>query len=1064
MASNRFNREKNKVKIPPSSAQFFKSSRKSPFSSGFRLLFLSAGGFFLISIFLALNPVEKDEVLEISTLKSEIQDAALLENAVGYLATIYPKGFPHQKIDSLVKTMMTNDISAYKVTKSLLKQLEQSNLSNRVDLQAELLLWLSQSGLSYIDGRGNNGAPKGHFVDLADIDELGKLAMNWIYHDDPFIRGMAEWAISARINMLNNNALTIWPAKEKDAPDWYHTWRGLLATDFVLESDYVRQGIRLKLHRSIPELSEDGGKIIHRAEQLHDKIKKAGSSQSLQLAEQKLEKLQELQARLASMQNLHEARKVWIGMRKVARDIVLNVPEIDFDEMIFSYRHAYHSGGNITNGGKSYHIKPGGDIYLLKGFDPTNHLKPLIGDNLEAGHMQGMDLWYEANKLVFSYAEQPRYFDEVMYESDQGFDDWPNGLSGPALLYEIDLRNNTLKQLTDHPYNSDVEPSYLPNGEIVFSSTRSNFSSQCSGNFFQNKKITNLYKMSGDGSDIRSLSNNKDFDRFARVLDDGQIVYTRWEYQERHLWQTHNLWTARPDGAYQEALFKQHNNNGPMSLRDARQIPGSDKLVAIGAGHHEWSQGAVFIIDYHKGTNEEDGFRIVTPHIAPREGGLGNKKHIEQGGVIDNGGLYQHPFPLSEETFLVGFSYHEHQKTMNAKNFALYLIDVYGNKELIHRDPVLSASFPVAVKNRPIPPVIVESINEDVGYATVYVNDIYDGVPEFKEGEVKYIRIGHHTEWPFQQTGERVVDYNHLHYTPSGSWSRSVGMWSWSPARVIGTVPVEEDGSAHFKVPANIPIYFQALDENHLELRRMRSFITFQPGETRGCTGCHESRDESPAALTQVPSALHRAPDTPVPPSWGETTLPDYEMHIQPIFTSNCVSCHGPENPAAGLEFSARVVDDYYQSYRTLFGLSPDELTPVWEPQARKLMHPNHNNIQQDKESLRKMETNQYPGQLISIANRFGDNAVSKVKEFGSSQSKLIHAMMDEYHQEHAKLDEQEWIDLVTWIDLNAPYWGTFVDKEPAKYGDMPERVFVQFPMMFDKEYKTEIIRKGEKQ
>ncbi len=498
-----------------------------------------------------------------------------------------------------------------------------------------------------------------------------------------------------------------------------------------------------------------------------------------------------------------------------------------------------------------------------------------------------------------------------------------------------------------------------------------------------------------------------------------------------------------------------------MSLRDARSIPNGDKLVAIGAGHHEWAQGAIYLIDYQKGTNEEDGFRLVTPKIAPIEGGLGDKKTVEEGGFIDNGGLYQQPYPLSDKSFLTGFSYHE-LLNMNATNFGLYYLDVWGNKELIHRDPILSAAYPQPLVPREKPPVIADMANTETPYATVYMTDIYSGVPEFEKGEVKYIRVGHHTEWPFHQTGERVVDYNHLHYTPSGSWSRSVGMWTWSPARVIGTVPVEEDGSAYFKVPANVPVYFQALDENYLELRRMRSFITFQPGEVRGCTGCHESRDQTPFSTESVPMALSHTPDVPVPPSWGETTLPDFELHIQPIFSKNCANCHNENNLSAGLDFSDKIVDDYYQSYRTMFGLSAQDETPFWQTDVRELMHPNHKNPKLDKESLRKMEINEYPGQLISIANRFSDNSVSKVKEFGSSRSKLIEAMMDDYHQKNAKLSEQEWIDLVTWIDLNAPYWGSFIDKSPARNGDRPERVFVKYPNMFDTVYSTELIRRGD--
>jgi mono/diheme cytochrome c family protein len=383
----------------------------------------------------------------------------------------------------------------------------------------------------------------------------------------------------------------------------------------------------------------------------------------------------------------------------------------------------------------------------------------------------------------------------------------------------------------------------------------------------------------------------------------------------------------------------------------------------------------------------------------------------------------------------------------------LYYIDVFGNKELIHRDPVLSVWYPVALKKRALPPVIPDSPG-NVEYAETYVTNVYQGMEDVQPGEIKYIRIGHHTEWPAAQIDDQPHNYNHYHYTPSGSWSRTLGMSTWSPARVIGTVPVEEDGSAYFKVPANVPVYFQVLDENMLEVRRMRSFITYGKGKTRGCTGCHETRDEAPMGLTYMPKALKRTPSQPEPPTWGDTTLPDYEAHIHPIFENNCAGCHGAEDPAAGLEFSSRRVDGYYQAYRTLFGLKAEKPTPVHELHAWEITFGDHHNVVVDKDALVKMERNEYPGQLVTISNKFGDASVTKVREFGSGNSKLIDVLMSEKHKKHVQLSDQDWQDLVTWIDLNAPYWGSFIDKEPVRKGGKPKRVTVKFGEPFAEQVK----------
>ncbi len=255
---------------------------------------------------------------------------------------------------------------------------------------------------------------------------------------------------------------------------------------------------------------------------------------------------------------------------------------------------------------------------------------------------------------------------------------------------------------------------------------------------------------------------------------------------------------------------------------------------------------------------------------------------------------------------------------------------------------------------------------------------------------------------------------------------------------------MEEDGSAYFKVPADYPVYFQALDENMLEVRRMRSFVTLQRGEVRGCTGCHETRDEAPQGLAYVPSALRREPSLPEAPSWGETILPDYEEHIHAIFESKCSECHGASDPAGGLEFSSRKIDGYFQAYRTLFGLDADDPTPVQEIYAFELNYGKGHNVVKDVEALKKMEENTYPGQLVTISNKFSDNSVTGVKAFGSANSRLIEVLLSEAHQKMVKLDKTEWGDLVAWIDVNAPYWGSFIDKEPVRHGGSPERIKIE--------------------
>ncbi len=936
------------------------------------------------------------------------------------------------EIDSLGDLLSVRATEAAQV----LDALSRDGSTEAATLRSELLVWMARGDeMPMWKRKERKGKPE-----TMSTDQVGRRAAKLLGYPDPFVRGLAEWAISICVGIENAGGKAIWPTD--DVPSWYEQWQQTLQGDSMLEFDYIRQAVQVGSHRS-------RSAILKSAEATHDRVRRAADTKGMAKWTAFEDVYNKLRAAAESQDaDLTELRRLWLKLRRTGREVVLGNQDTDFAKILFATRHAYHDGPNITAGAKSYIIKPGGDIFVKSGFDIGDSVRPLINGKLAPGHMRGMELWWGGDRIVFAYTQQPRYYTETLIESDQGFDDKRHGASEPVHIYEIQTNGTALRQITDHPFNSDVEPAYLPNGDIVFCSDRANFGSQCSGSFLQNKKIVNLYRSAADGSNIRVFHNNKDFDRYPHVMDNGLILYTRWEYQERHLWQTHNLWTTRPDGTMTDPIYKEHINSGPMALRDARQIRGSHKLVAIACGHHEYAQGALTIIDHHIGLNDSAGMRIVTPRISPREGGIGRGKTVTEGGVEEDGGLYQQPYPLSEQRFLASYSYHLPRSDKNASSFGIYYIDVWGNKELIHRDPVLSAVYPIPLKKRPVPPVIPDLVDQK-NFALCFLGDVYDGLDGVHKGEVKYIRIANRTEQPTFHTGDGVTEFNHLHYVPDGSWAHALGVWTWTPARVIGIVPVEEDGSAYFKVPTNVPLYFQALDENFMELRRMRSFVSFQPGEVRGCTGCHETRNQTPPRHVASSKALSRPPSSPKPPVWGDTMLPDYERHIQPILTKHCTGCHGEKDPEGGLEFTARKFEHQCQSYRTMFGLSSQDRTPFWSAYNYKLMYPDEDPLV-NKDALKKMAKNQYPGQLVSLSDRFSDASITEVKQFGSHKSKLITTLLGQKHKERVKMDREEWIALVTWVDLNAPYWGSFVDKEPVRRKERPKRVFLEFPSPFE--------------
>ena len=860
--------------------------------------------------------------------------------------------------------------------------------------------------------------------------ELARRAAALLDHEDPFVRGLAEWAISVRINRDNLGRTYEWPSE--DGPDWYEKWRSLSEED-LLAVDYIRQGVDRDVHRSTKALVKSARATVERANGLAAYVRKSGTDRRVAQLESRIEGMQ---AALDEMTRYAESdpddltgqRSRWLKLRLAAREVVLSNPDLDFDEVLFATRSDVGNNGNITRGFYMQFWQPRSELYRKSGFHPADGTQALLKGRLGPGHMRGMDLWWDAGRLVFSWCKQPDY-----YKGDQP------GKSRPAHLYEVNVDGSGLRQITDHPCNSDTEPTYLPDGAVAFVSDRSNYGSQCAGSFWQDRKIMNLYRASADGRDIRPLTNNKDFDRYPHSMDNGQILFLHWEYQERHLWQPHTLWTCRPDGTQQDSVYKQHIRNGPMSLRDTRQVWGSDMLVGVACGHHNWAMGALMMINHQKGINDPSGMYLLTPNISGTEGGLGGRPPVPEGGVPDGGGYYVQPWPLSEKSVLAGYSY-DYPRGGGGENYAIYYVDVWGNKEMIHRERYISCVYPVALRERKAPPVLPDATDQSKNYATTYVTDVYRDLPGVEKGEARYIRISQHMPWPAVQLSDEYGDFNDLHWSASGTWARNLGIWSWSPARVIGTVPVEEDGSAHFKVPVEQPVYFQLLDENYMELRRMRSFVTYQPGENRGCWGCHESRNIPPPRVEDtMPRAVSRPADMPEPPVWGHYQVLDYEGDVQPILNRHCVRCHGVDEPAGGLEFTDRRVGNHFQSYRTMFGITGEEsergrYVNDWTKGGGGISA-------ECNTALRNMEKNAHPGQLVSIANRMGgSHEVTQPKQFGSHKSKLItHLLNDAGHRRNVHLSETEWRKLVCWVDLNAPYFSSYMDHhtDPPRWVDV---------------------------
>jgi len=607
-------------------------------------------------------------------------------------------------------------------------------------------------------------------------------------------------------------------------------------------------------------------------------------------------------------------------------------------------------------------------------------LRSILNRALGPGHVHGMDLWWDGDRVVFGYAKAKR---------DAPADGWLDRTRSyhlrrteePTHIFEASLDGKRLRQLTSGEW-SDLDPTYTPGGDIVFVSERCGTSLQCN-EYDKDETSCNLYVMKPDGSGIRRLSVNKDGDYLPHTLDDGSVGYLRWEYHERSWAFIQSIWTVRPDGTGADAIFKQHFVN-PWALEDTRSIPGSPKLVSIAAGHHTLAAGPLVVVDTAKGINEPRGIGIVTPGVKPPEGGMDGVV-VPEGGVADGGGFYSTPVPLSEKFILVAYTY---GKETDATGYALYLVDVFGNKELVYRDPAISCFIPTPLRARPRPPVIPEAIDLAQNSADVVLSDVSFGSEEIAD-RIRYLRIGEPIGWPYDNElgGQRYGE-------------KGPKLINWTPIRILGDVPVEADGSAHFKVPADVAVYFQLLDENRMELRRMRSFISFQPGEQRACAGCHETRGVV-ARTAKAPLAAAKPPSALIPPPWGDRPV-SFLRDIQPILDRHCVECHSGLKPAGGLDFFGGLTDWSRETERW-WGLVPGY------------------GFNRAFETINK-------AQLIAIAEpNIQDASITPPLAYGAHRSKLITSLQK--GPRWAKLSPEERLTLTMWADANAPYHDRFVNK-----------------------------------
>ena len=561
-------------------------------------------------------------------------------------------------------------------------------------------------------------------------------------------------------------------------------------------------------------------------------------------------------------------------------------------------------------------------------------------------------------------------------------------------IYEIDVDGNNLKQLTFAPRVSDIQPVYMPDGKIVFSSTRDPKYIPC-----QRHLMANLFTMNGDGSNIRQIGYNTQFEGRASLMPDGRILYTRWEYVDKHFSSAYGLWTVNPDGT-NHALYYGGYAWQPGAIVDGRIIDRTSKFVGIFTAVHELGWGAMVIADRNRGL---DGMEPILKSWPADISKFMKHWNIEEriGGWYDSfRGVrikYEAPYPLSAEFMLCS------RQTARRKHTGIFLVDVFGNEVLLHaEEPGCFDPVPIAASKRP--PVIASKVDLSKSEGTFYVQDVYIGefMDRVKRGEVKYIRV---VEAPPKRVFPRFGIGDWTPATSGDSHHPVATNWHhYNNKRILGRAPVEADGSAYFRVPAGKFIYFQLLDKNGMMIHSMRSGTMLQPGEEAGCIGCHEDRlKPAPPARTARPTAMKRPPSK-LAPWYGSPRNFSYAKEVQPVLDKHCAGCHNYGKKAPKINLSGDKGPAFNLSYTNLLARSP----AVWKRPK--------------------------PGDKKPLISSVGAWPVKVIPPYtwGARASSLVDLLRNDHGKEKVKLDAESLDRIITWIDLNAPYYPSHV----TYYGD----------------------------
>ncbi|MEI6809766.1 MAG: hypothetical protein WCN95_13675, partial [bacterium] len=517
------------------------------------------------------------------------------------------------------------------------------------------------------------------------------------------------------------------------------------------------------------------------------------------------------------------------------------------EEIIFATRHrsrSYHWYDDIgwfsVDTKAKLYCEPGSQLRKLN--LRTGAVAVLLDD--PKGAFRDPQVHYDGKKIIFS---------------------WRRDGAEYYRLYEISVDGTGLKQVTDGPFD-DIEPAYLPDGGIVFASTRCN-SWVCCGSF----KVTTIHRCDPDpspedlevgGKNIRKLSANALNENTPWVLPDGRVLYMRWEYVDRNQMRYQHLWTMNPDGT---GVMVYYGNQFPGNVFiDGKPIPGTQKVIYTELpGHGTLDHvGTLMVVDPRNGPDDRNASTPLN---------LGNRNNL-RGQCMD-------PYPIAKDCFLFSSGRTIFETTGEGETRALYSLPGTDPDNWLIQEP-----RPIMARQRER--IIPSRVNLSESTGTLLLGNIYHGrnMQGIKPGEIKKLLV-------LEQLSKPV--------SFQISWNQPISMGgTFTFKRILGTVPVDPDGSAYFKLPAMRNLFFVALDEDDMSVKRMQSFLTVQPGEIASCIGCHENRTEVMSPLVMSGSTAVRRPASDITPIRDVPDVIDFPRDIQPILDKHCVSCHGYDRAA----------------------------------------------------------------------------------------------------------------------------------------------------------------------